>query len=482
MSLPTSRIASSLRNAGLAGLTRLGLAAAVLAPLLAAACEPSSNAPSVEANAAAEDHDAGASAASDPGTTLPSDAGAPSADAAPALSPRQVELARMQQHLDSLYAPAYVVHRFTTELGDAVDCVPFQKQPGFAKVGSMSGSTPTLATQSPLLHPAAVAGFGSGADAAGNVRACPAGAVPIRHLELAELTRFATLGDFLAKTPTHTVAPDGSAIIGPINDVHEHAVYQSAVASWGAQTTLDLWTPAVAPQTFSLSQLWVVGGAGAALQSVEAGYTADRFRHPDDADSRLFIYSTTDNYVDASGDGCYDLTCKAFVQLPDTHILLGGKFDRSSIFDGEQREFTLRWQFCPAAECQAWEGWWLRYDGGATSEWVGFYPRARYSAGGLHDQASRIDFGGEVAFIAGGSHPTTDMGSGQTPAAGFGRAAYQTNLLRITTDHAWASFGSLLTQHDEAVTCYSSGPLSTSVRIAEESFSFGGNGYSEVCK
>lgn len=115
-----------------------------------------------------------------------------------------------------------------------------------------------------------------------------------------------------------------------------------------------------------------------------------------------------------------DLSCKAFVQLADTHVLIGGKFDKSSVLDGEQREFTLRWQFCPATECKAWEGWWLRYDGGATSEWVGFYPRNRYSANGLHDEGSRVDFGGEVAYLQAASHPTTDMGSGQAAAAGFG--------------------------------------------------------------
>ena len=327
-----------------------------------------------------------------------------------------------------------------------------------------------------------MAGFGDGVDGAGHARSCPSGAVPIRRLTLAELARFASLEDFFAKTPHHDVAPNGSAVVGPYGDLHEHAFYQSVVPNWGGQTTLNLWTPAVAARTLSLSQLWVMRGDGADLQTVEAGYTADRFRHPDDGDSRLFIYSTSDNYENKALTGCYDLECKAFVQLADTHVLIGGKFDKSSVFDGEQRELTLRWQFCPATECKAWEGWWLRYDGGATSEWVGFYPRSRYSAKGLHDEGSRVDFGGEVAYFQGASHPTTDMGSGQAAAAGFGRAAYQSNLLRITTDHAWASFDSLLLQGDEAPSCYESGALIALPRIPTRSFYFGGTGYSEACK
>jgi len=45
-----------------------------------------------------------------------------------------------------------------------------------------------------------------------------------------------------------------------------------------------------------------------------------------------------------------------------------------------------------------------------------------------------------------------------------------------------ASFGSSLVHAAEAPTCYDAGPLITSARVAEQTFFFGGNGYSEVCK
>jgi hypothetical protein len=442
----------------------LGLTAALTA-LLAAACDASSS------DGSHDDADASASFNPDAGSQAAPDGTALAVDAAAPPSARDIELARMQAHLDSLYGQSDIVHRFTTAFGDDVDCVPFQKQPGYARVSSLDGIAPVIAAPFRFAQPSAEAGFGSGVDAGGHARSCPAGAVPIRRVKLAELARFATLEDFFRKAPAQAIPPN----VGTDSFVHDHAVYQSQVANWGAQTTLNVWNPAVAPNTFSLSQLWVVRGTNADLQTVEAGWTADRIRKLDDAEARLFIYSTAGNYTNPNKTDCYDLTCKAFVQMADSRILIGGKFDKTSVFAGEQRELTLRWQFCPATECKAWEGWWLRYDGGATSEWVGFYPRAMFNAAGLYNQGSRLDFGGEVAY-APGPHPTTSMGSGQIPAAGFGRAAYQTNLLRITTEHSWATFDGLLVQSAEAPSCYDSGGLTAPARQQAQSFYFGGFG------
>ncbi|MDB4937272.1 MAG: hypothetical protein JWP87_4244 [Labilithrix sp.] len=433
------------------------------------ACEPSNDSTPTDLTAAAEPSSA-------PGTeAFPSRRPDAAAAAAPPLTARQLELARMQTHLDSLYAQSDVVHRFTTAGGDPVDCVPFEKQPGFSQVASSNGAAPVLAAQPGLARLSSAAGFGDGVDAAGNVRSCPSGAVPIRRWTIADLARFETLEDFLAKEPVHVRDQlDG------LGFNHEHAYYSSSVPNWGAQVTLNVWNPAVEPNDFSLSQAWVFGGPEKHLQSVEGGYLAYPKLYGDTA-SRLFIYSTTDSYDVFNKTNCYDLGCKAFVQVADSHVLLGGKFDKTSANNGEQREFTLRWQFCPATECQAWEGWWLRYDGGAMSEWVGFYPRKRYDSPGLRDGGDRIDFGGEVAFVRGAAHTTTDMGSGQPASGGFGVAAYQSNLLRITTGHAWAGMGAM-SNLDQAPTCYSAGRLISPPRIPTQTFFFGGTGYSEACK
>jgi hypothetical protein len=77
------------------------------------------------------------------------------------------------------------------------------------------------------------------------------------------------------------------------------------------------------------------------------------------------------------------------------------------------------------------------------------------------------------------------MGSGELPALGFGAAAYQTNLLGITTGHAWATLGAMR-DIMPAPGCYQVGPIQTvgaaQKRQAEQQFFFGGTGYSEACK
>ena len=458
--------------------SRVLLTGALLALLLAAACEaPSGDAP---AAAAGDGSDAGVSAA--PGDHRAADASSTSDASAP--SARDVELARMQAHLDSLYSQNDVVHRFTTAWGDPVDCVPFAKQPGFSLVGTMNGAAPVLAAVRGLDSAAAIAGFGDGVDADGHARSCPSGAVPIRRLTIQDLARFATLEEFFSKAPLH----GGSGVVDADGNIHEHAYYtESSIPNWGAQVTINVWNPAIEVDDNSISQLWVTGGLDGQLQTLEAGYVAHK-KYFGDPSSRLFIYSTADAYAGKTQPQCWDLGCKAFVQLADTHILLGGKFDKASTLHGEQREFKLRWQFCPQTECLGWEGWWLHYDGGSTSEWVGFYPRSRYASPGARDGADRLDFGGEVAFTRGSAHTTTDMGSGQPASAGFGGAAYQTDLLRITPAHAWAGIGEIV-QGDEVPNCYASGPLTTftgpptSVTpLPKQTFYFGGTGRSTVCK
>jgi Neprosin len=402
-------------------LVRRRLVAGVTA-LLSAACEssPSGNALDGPDPSGGFTPDAG---------SAPSLDGGLGADAAAPPSARELELARMQAHLDSLYAQPDVVHRFTTALGDEVDCLPFGKQPGFAQVASLDGAPPVLQAQARVDRPASLAGFGDGVDASGRARSCPATAVPIRRRTLHDLAAFATLEDFLAKTPSRVLD-----LVDGVGFSHEHGALTTEVPNWGAQTTINVWNPAVEPHDLSISQMWISRGTGGDHQTVEAGYEADPAHNSGDARSRLFIYSTTDNYDVFNKTNCYDLTCKAFVLLAGTRVLIGGRFDKASTLNGEQRELTLRWQFCPANECRAWEGWWLRYEGGATAEWVGFYPRSRYSANGLRDQGGRIDFGGEVAFVRGKVHTTTDMGSGQPPAGGFRSAAYQTNRCNCPAD------------------------------------------------
>jgi hypothetical protein len=67
-------------------------------------------------------------------------------------------------------------------------------------------------------------------------------------------------------------------------------------------------------------------------------------------------------------------------------------------------------------------GWWFN----VGNEWVGYYPVSVFGNGRLATGAASAGFGGEVGG-AGLAFPA--MGSGKKPAAGYGQAAYQHDVI-----------------------------------------------------
>jgi hypothetical protein len=89
-------------------------------------------------------------------------------------------------------------------------------------------------------------------------------------------------------------------------------------------------------------------------------------------------------------------------------------FDTYSSTDGDQREAQLSW----------WKDtdtghWWL-YLGDKE---IGYYPRSLFNAAGIAQTATEFEAGGEIAQ-PGDIQTATDMGSGEFPAAGYGKAAF----------------------------------------------------------
>lgn len=76
----------------------------------------------------------------------------------------------------------------------------------------------------------------------------------------------------------------------------------------------------------------------------------------------------------------------------------------------------------------AWQ--WLFYWDPAIPGYVdiGYYPASLFGTGQLSQNATFIEFGGEVAISGGTPHSITDMGSGQFSTDGYLYAAYQRNL------------------------------------------------------
>ena len=114
----------------------------------------------------------------------------------------------MRRHLLNVYSGVSVAHSFVS--GDRIfDCIPIEDQPGVRLRKLKTGAEP------PPSPPAGVSGEGhesgspsvaevqdaGGHDALGNAQQCEDGTIPVRRLTLEELTRFATLKDYLAKQP-----------------------------------------------------------------------------------------------------------------------------------------------------------------------------------------------------------------------------------------------------------------------------------------
>jgi hypothetical protein len=390
------------------------------------------------------------------------------------MSPLEVgyEVGRMRAHLANLYGPEAIRDSFANELGDTVDCVDFRAQPGVRSQGidADHGKTPSLSLD---LDPAKPVEGEQGSGVALR-RACPSGTVSLRHYSDEELSEYTTLDVFLQRNHY------GQHVLDVDYASHEHASSFFSEKNWGATTTLNVWDPQVEKGDFSLSQLWVTAGERPEQQTVEAGWMASGRQLPGgDGSARLFIYSTSDGYR----SGCYNALCDDFVKMPApiSHVVLDGRIARKSRYLGPQYAFTVRWQLCPAESCGTWEGWWLRYDDGALSEWVGFYPRSRFDAARLADQATRVSFGGEVFRPKASPHTTTDMGSGNFPVQGFGAAAYQRSLRMIAPGNTWRTLPKDPLLDVDNWRCYDHGKIAHASNWGDHFF-FGGPGWNEWCR
>jgi hypothetical protein len=245
---------------------------------------------------------------------------------------------------------------------------------------------------------------------------CPEGSVPMHIHTLEEVARFKTLEDFQSKPIQHSSVRRKGA-----TTTHQYAVVAQNVNAIASQSTLNIWSPSVENSTeFSLSQIWLEGGSGNNLQTLEAGWQVYPAR-TGDTQPHFFIYYTPDNY----STGCYDLACSAFIQT-NAAVTIGMTL-LSSIRDGLQQEGTVAYWRDPTTG-----HWWLIVEGNIS---VGYYPTTLFNSAGIKNFTGRISYGGEIIDREiNGKHTGTDMGSGDFSAAGSGRAAYQRSLQYMNTN------------------------------------------------
>lgn len=331
----------------------------------------------------------------------------------------------MRRYILTMYQGGRVEHSMV-EGGQYFDCVPVNQQPtarllGITQIDAPPADLPPGLDKTDQHQAVAVNDTLGSYDRFGNSMHCEQNTIPIRRMTLEELTRYATLSDFLTRGP-QSVAQDGSPLPPAAGD-KRYATELQTVDNIGAVSEISLWDPPLASNgnEFSLAQQWISGGAGDGLQTIEGGW----IKYPTQFDKKprsvLFIFFTAKNYQ--KGFGCYNLECAGFVQT-DNSWKLAGEFPKYSVSGGEQHWFSMEWYF--VSNGKGSKNWWLllKHDNDAW-KWVGYYPEKVFNGGQLSKNASEIQFGGEV-------DPDSDtwpfMGSGAYPDKGWTKAAYQSNI------------------------------------------------------
>ena len=211
---------------------------------------------------------------------------------------------------------------------------------------------------------------------------------------------------------------DPREIALPAVDQHKYAYATQSATCYGTEGNINAWPVYVEwSDEFSLGQLWLVRGSGAALQTLEVGQQTYKDLYGD-WQPHLFTFYTTNNYTQQGDNmGGYNESVAGWVQYATT-IHPGALSSPLSQFGGAQYQMALK--------IQLWQGnWWLRVNG----TWIGYYPASLYSTTGLRSQADRLDWGGEI--VDSGAHPgttETDMGNGHWPYEGWQHCAYMNNL------------------------------------------------------
>jgi hypothetical protein len=362
----------------------------------------------------------------------------------------------MRQHILALYQGVDVTHSFVLD-SSHFDCIPIEQQPAIRILGlnNIAVSPPTatsvnasgdgsLAAEQPTNLTSQLAGENQ-FDQFGNSLVCEEGTIPMFRITLEQLTRFATLQQFLQKVPDESgLTLEPGQMFPPATEEHKYSYTYQGVNNHGGNSSLNLWSPHVntsSGEVFSLSQQWYVGGSGTklpGLQTAEVGWQNYPAFYGGE-NSRLFIYWTADGY---NKTGCYNLTCVAFVQTNKSWTF-GAGFTHYSTLGGTQYEF--------AAQFQLYKGnWWLFLGGTA----VGYYPGSIYHGGQLTRYATAIEYGTEGV----GTTVWPPEGSGQWSKKGWSYAAYQRNLFYINT--SGTSVWDTLTPEQPSPKCYSiSGPF-----------------------
>ncbi|XP_057837074.2 protein neprosin isoform X3 [Cryptomeria japonica] len=196
----------------------------------------------------------------------------------------------------------------------------------------------------------------------------------------------------------------------------KYAVLQySSDGIYSAQGRFNIWEPYVAPNDFSLGQIWLVQDQRLPTrQTIEAGWEVYP-AHYGDSRPRLFVYWTNDDY---KSTGCRNAECPGFVLSNGAQNYLGQPIDQVSE-DGKDQIDKL---ISIKREILQGEAIWSLY---IEDNVVGYWPGSLFSS--LAESTNVVQYGGEVLHSTndiGTPFSKTHMGSGHFSQEGFSKAAY----------------------------------------------------------
>lgn len=264
------------------------------------------------------------------------------------------------------------------------------------------------------------------------------------------------------RLPAKVLAPhldrnnETSSLAARAGNPHWYAYAIQDVANHGGVADFNIFNPAVQDsQDFSLVQTAIArtgasctdGSSG--VQTVEAGWMhygliADTYDPSKDQQSFLFTFFNTNGYrKQADYLGGYPSYYKGWVQY-DSDVHPGYFFSPVSTIGGTQKELTIGYTLYK-------DNWWCSVGG----KFIGYYPASLFSKNSSNPSntlaagANEISFYGEVTNGL-STYTTSDMGSGNYPDQGYGKAAYIRNIQYYNTDGAAVNFNTNAIKADEA--------------------------------
>uniref|UniRef100_A0A7I4B554 Neprosin PEP catalytic domain-containing protein n=1 Tax=Physcomitrium patens TaxID=3218 RepID=A0A7I4B554_PHYPA len=261
--------------------------------------------------------------------------------------------------------------------GDTVLCIPIEEQPSLSHLDSPNIQLKPSNHPEPESSPSEVQNDVKMASQvfAKEIGKCPKGQIPMRTGRNSPL--YPTAG---AGGPTQEVQ---SSSTSSRQYVHHHAYTATTISHppsyKGTEVVMNVWQPFVEPEDFSLAQLWVMNtglsftpdSINWPMNSIETGWQVYSDLYSD-MRPRLFVYWTDDD----SGN------------------------------------------------------WWLQFN----QDYVGYWPSYLFHS--LQNTSDLIQWGGEVFDVRDDNSQTkTHMGSGDIPASGFRKAAYQRNLQYVAMNN-----------------------------------------------